>query len=115
MTNKMGTTSEIVGPSERAQALPVVRPMSLNLENQLAREAEGRTDFTTKLTTSSRWLASKLRLGLLIVCVLASCAPLNAVEDAYTLESERSPKVDYYSQGKNRQAAEDFAGIRRCA
>ena len=29
------------------------------------------------------------------------------MEDAYTLESERSPKVDYYSQEKNRQAASE--------
>ena len=103
----MGTTSEIVGPSECVQAQAVARPMSLKLETQFVRETKGHADFSAMITTLTGRLCSRLRLGLLIFGVVTSCVPLNAVEDTYTVESERSPKVDYYYQEKNRQAASE--------
>ena len=107
MINKMEPTSETVGPSESAKAPTVDRPMSLNLEIQVIRETSCHADFTQIVKTPMRWLTTALRVAFLVFSVLIPCATLNAVEDTYTLEAERAPKVDYYYQEKNRQAASE--------
>ncbi len=106
MTNMMGTTSKIVGPPEGAQALPVVRLKSLNLETQLDRETTGCARRSAKLLSPLQRLSQVLPL-LLVLGLMLPCLTLNAVEDTYTVESERAPKVDYYYQEKNKQGASE--------
>lgn len=81
--------------------------MLLKLATQSGEGFERRLPFCFLMTTSARWLPCVLRMAMVICGLIAFGVPLNAVEDTYTLESERSPNVDYYHQEKNRRIASE--------
>ena len=101
----MGPTSKIVESTECAQARPVARPMSLNLDNQFARDTENHVEGKSFLINQAPRTRVTVLTWLLLVGMLICSSTLTGAVDTYTSEAERSPQVDYYYQEKNRQAA----------